>query len=319
MSGLLQLSGIVIDLVHVIDRLPASGDEVESTQFSIAAGGGFNAMVAARRMGASVTYGGVLGTGLMADIAARALAVEHIRNAGLHPATIDQGSCAVLVDSAGERSFITHHGAERRVTLAHLNSLNASGYDYALLTGYSLYKPESAEAFVPWLSMLARPPQLFFDPGPVVADIPKLALDSAMARADWVSTNAREARILTGENDPAESSILLARGRRGALVRQGPEGCWLADESGVQHVKAFQVTCIDSNGAGDTHDGAFLAALIAGASPRDATNLANAAAALSTTQIGPATSPGLEETRRFMRRSGQDVAAGSRERVQPGR
>ena len=317
-GGLLQLSGIVIDLVHRIDRLPSAGEEVETTEFSIAAGGGFNAMVAAKRMGASVTYGGVLGTGLLAEIAARALAKEEIPVAGPHRATIDQGSCAVIVDNTGERSFISHHGAERRVDRAHLGSLDATAYAFALLTGYSLYKPESAAAFVPWLSALPRPPLFFFDPGPIVADIPKAALDPVMARADWVSANAREALVLTGETDPASAALRLARGRRGALVRRGPDGCWLADESSVQYVEAFQITCVDSNGAGDAHDGAFLAALMDGATPREAAILANAAAALSTTRVGPATSPDLEETRRFLSCSGRKAAPGWRERVQPG-
>lgn len=316
--GLLQLSGIVIDFVHAIDHLPSAGEEVETTAFSIAAGGGFNAMVAAKRMGASVTYGGVLGTGFLAEIAAGALASERIPVAGQRRAAIDQGSCAVIVDNTGERSFISHHGAERRVDRAHLESLDASAYAFALLTGYSLYKPESAAAFVPWLSTLSRPPQLLFDPGPIVADIPKAALDPVMARADWVSANAREALVLTGEADPARAALRLARGRTGALVRRGPDGCWLADGSGVSHVAGFQVECVDSNGAGDAHDGAFLAALMDGASAREAAILANAAAALSTTRVGPAASPDLEETRRFLGRGGQEAAAGRCYRVQPG-
>ncbi|WP_373505449.1 PfkB family carbohydrate kinase, partial [Aestuariivirga sp.] len=202
-GGLLQLSGVVIDLVHRIDHLPASGEEVEARGFSIEAGGGFNAMVAARRMGASVTYGGVLGTGLLAEVALRALVAEGLPVAASTRAAKDQGSCAVLVDANGERSFVSHHGAERNVTMAHLELLNASAYDFALLTGYSLYKPESAAAFVPWLSARPVPPQLFFDPGPIVADIPAAALDPVMARSRWVSANAGEASVLTGEADPA--------------------------------------------------------------------------------------------------------------------
>ena len=62
MSGsLLQLSGIVVDLVHRVDHLPAPGEEVETSEFRMTAGGGFNAMAAARRMGVHVSYGGMLG------------------------------------------------------------------------------------------------------------------------------------------------------------------------------------------------------------------------------------------------------------------
>ena len=299
-GGLLQVSGIVIDLVHRIGHLPAPGEEVETTDFAVAAGGGFNAMVAAKRMGARVTYGGVLGTGPLADIAVQELAREGIPVADSPRAAIDQGSCVVLVDGSGERTFISHHGAERQVTMAHLTGLAVPSYAYALLTGYSLYKPESAAAFVPWLAALPAPPLLFFDPGPTVAEIPAGALDPVMARADWVSANGREAEVLTGSSDPVEAARHLSRGRMGALVRRGAEGCWLANDDRVTHVAGFEVNCIDSNGAGDTHDGAFLAALIAGLAPHNAARLANAAAALSTTRLGPATAPSLAETQAFM-------------------
>ena len=48
-GGLLQLSGVVVDLVHQVDHLPAPGEEVETPTFQMTAGGGFNAMAAARR------------------------------------------------------------------------------------------------------------------------------------------------------------------------------------------------------------------------------------------------------------------------------
>ena len=69
MSGpaLLQLSRVVIDLVHRVARLPALGEDVEATDVIVTAGGGFNAMVAARRFGIDVAYGGPIGTGAFAD------------------------------------------------------------------------------------------------------------------------------------------------------------------------------------------------------------------------------------------------------------
>ena len=319
MSGLLQLSGIVVDLVHVIDRLPAPGEEVETSAFRMTAGGGFNAMAAARRMGINVTYGGVLGQGPLANIARQGLDEELIRIASSRRAAIDQGSCAVLVDQSGERSFITHHGAEREVDVGHLEGLGASSHEFALLTGYSLYKPGSAAAFVAWLSTLARPPLVFFDPGPVVGDLPRAALEKVMLRADWISANATEARVLTGEADPARAVVLLSAGRQGALVRRGADGCWLGLAGEVTHVPGFAVNAIDTNGAGDTHDGVFIAALILGFGPLDAAIIANAAAALSTTSFGPATAPKAHDIRRFLAARGATFAApGQWERVQPG-
>jgi sugar/nucleoside kinase (ribokinase family) len=318
-GGLLQLSGVVVDLVHRLDHLPAPGEEVETSTFQMTPGGGFNAMAAARRMGASVTYGGVLGQGPLAEIALQGLAAEGVAIATQRRAEIDQGSCVVIVDAMGERSFITHHGAEREVDLAHLGSISAAAHRFALLTGYSLYKPNSAAAFLSWLPGLARPPLLFFDPGPTLADIPRPTVANALARADWVSANASEAAVLTGEEDPAEAAAGLAIGRSGALVRRGPDGCWLSHGGLTSHVPGFAVRAIDTNGAGDAHDGVFMAAMMMGFDPLDAALIANAAAAISTTRIGPATSPDATETRQFMAARGASLATNENwERAQPG-
>ena len=177
----LQLSGVVIDLVHHIDHLPRSGEEVETPDMMVTAGGGFNAMQAARRMGIDVSYGGSLGTGMFADIAAKALADAGIGTLPLARQAIDQGTCAVLVDSSGERSFISHHGAERKIDAAGLDAIDVSEGDWILLTGYSLFKPETAAAFLPWLQRLRQDANFIFDPGPVVAEIPAPALNVAVA------------------------------------------------------------------------------------------------------------------------------------------
>lgn len=318
-GGLLQLSGVVVDFVHRLDRLPAAGEEVETRDFCMTAGGGFNAMAAARRMGVDVTYGGVLGNGPLSEVARQCLAIEKIAIASPHRAAIDQGSCVVIVDGTGERSFITHHGAEREVDLDHLTSLSATSCDFALLTGYSLYKPLNRAAFLSWLPVLARPPLLLFDPGPIVAEVSRTALVDVLRRVDWVSANAGEALILTGESEPEAAALQLSRGRKGALVRRGADGCWLSHAGEVVHVPGFAVDAIDTNGAGDAHVGVFIAAMILGFKPADAATVANAAAALSTTRFGPAASPDVADIRRFLALRGARLAAPEKwERVQPG-
>jgi len=60
------------------------------------------------------------------------------------------------------------------------------------------------------------------------------------------------------------------------------------------------VDAVDTSGAGDTHTGAFIAALAGGADEVDAARTANAAAALSVTRRGPATGPAAAELTRFL-------------------
>lgn len=293
---LMQLSGAVVDLVYRVASLPEPGGEVVADSFAALPGGGFNAMVAARRAGMEARYGGGIGTGPFAGILRAGLAAEGI--AALlprHPA--DQGTCVVLVEPSGERSFVSHPGAENLATPAALAGLPAT--PWALLSGYALSGPGAA-TLAAHAAALPAPTRLVFDPAPMVASIPDRRLGAILDRADWISANRAEAREMTGAADPeavAAALLALAPRAEGAIVRIGAGGCWLALRGAPPaHLPGFPVTPVDTNGAGDTHVGAFIAALHEGRPPPEAARFANVAAALSTLRAGPATAPARAET-----------------------
>jgi sugar/nucleoside kinase (ribokinase family) len=296
-ARLIQISGVIVDHIYRVEAVPGAGQEAKVFASAMAAGGGFNAMVAARRAGMDVAYGGSLGSGPFADIAERAMRAEGI--AILRPALAqpDQGCCTTLIDAQGERTFIASEGADGMVSDADLAQLQPGQGDWLLLSGYALGYAGSRDALGRWLGG-ARGLSLVFDPSPLVADIPAPILAAARTAAIWISANAAEARMMTNLDDPSLAAQELAKDRPaqgGALVRDGARGCYLALAGETAfHIPAHPVTAIDTNGAGDAHIGAFIAALARGETARVAAGLANVAAALSTTQEGPSTAPTLE-------------------------
>lgn len=307
--GLLQMTGVVIDILQKVERLPRPGEEIAATASRIGAGGGFNALAAARRAGADVAYGGMLGAGPFAEFARAALAAEGIPALASRAATSDQGYCVVLVEAGGERAYVYNAGAERTATAADLEALPASDFAWALLGGYLAPDPSGEDIFGDWLSALPRTTQLMFDPTPLALKAPRARLARALDRADWISANAAEARALTG-CDPASAALALALGRAGATVRDGPAGCWLACKVGpAVHVPGFPVEAVDATGAGDTFNGAFVAARLEGQGPLQAARYANAAAALSVLKLGAATAPRDAEVHVFLEQ--RQVAATS--------
>jgi len=178
--------------------------------------------------------------------------------------------------------------------------------DAVYVSGYGLVAPDSGAALGGWAAALPSGALLFVDPGPLVAQIPAAVLDPVLARCDWLSCNHREAGLLThpgqggagtagGPGDPAEAARrLLARGAAAnILVRAGAAGCYVAVGASPEavHVRAPQVTAVDTTGAGDAHSGTFLAALADSLPPLGAAARANAAAAFAVTRPGPATAP----------------------------
>ncbi|MFE3138211.1 hypothetical protein [Streptomyces scopuliridis] len=72
MSGRLILAGNVIaDLVIEVPALPERGGDVIGTRTELTAGGGFNTLVAARRLGTEAVFAGLHGTARTATSYAR--------------------------------------------------------------------------------------------------------------------------------------------------------------------------------------------------------------------------------------------------------
>jgi sugar/nucleoside kinase (ribokinase family) len=302
-SRLLHLGNVVVDVVLSVTALPEPGGDVLATAAQTAAGGGFNVMAAAARQGLAVAYGGVIGTGPFAALAATACAEEGIEV--LQPAKpgLDTGFVISVVDATGERTFLTTRGAEATLTAADLDPVRPAPSDAVYLSGYGLAHPDNAAALLGWLGGLDDDHLVVFDPGPLAGALPGGVLRPVLARADWVTCNARESVLLTGAADPGEAlRVLAGRLRRaGVLVRVGPAGCLLSPRgSPPERVPGFAVEAVDTTGAGDTHAGVFLAALASGAGPAEAVRRANAAAALSVTRRGPATGPTYAELAEFL-------------------
>jgi sugar/nucleoside kinase (ribokinase family) len=302
-SRLLHLGNVVVDVVLAVPALPDPGGDVLATSTETTAGGGFNVMAAARRQGLPVSYAGALGSGPFAEVARAACTAEGIELVQSAKPGVDTGFVVSIVDRTGERTFLTSPGAEATLTAADLDVVRPGPRDAVYLSGYGLVHPSNRAALTGWLRRLDDGRIVVFDPGPLVGSVPRDALEAVLGRADWLTCSAREAALLTGSADPLRAlALLTARsGRAGVLVRLGPDGCLLGRRAEpARQVPGFRVSAVDTNGAGDTHTGVFLAALADGAAEGEAARRANAAAALSVTRRGPAAGPTRAELAQFL-------------------
>jgi sugar/nucleoside kinase (ribokinase family) len=288
------LDTVMIDIVMRISSIPKSGSDVLASQHLLTTGGGYNAMSSAARQGLAVSYAGRLGTGPFSTIASASLDRDGVVHCIVPNPDLDNGFCVALVDPEGERTFITSRGAEGTLRSSDLAELQVRPGDYVLLSGYNFMDPLPSEVILSWLGDLADDVVVTFDPSNRVRDIPQDHLDAVLARADWMVCNEYEAVQLVGGATPGESAIALAEmtGRRGVVVRHGATGCTVAlDDDLPVTVAGFATDVVDTNGAGDTHNGVLLAELAHGVGPLEAARRANAAAAIAISQFGPATCP----------------------------
>jgi sugar/nucleoside kinase (ribokinase family) len=311
LSRLVFAGEAIVDLLMRVPALPERGGDMLAESAAIEVGGGFNIMAAAVRQGLPVVYAGGHGIGPWGDRVRAALAAEGIRLLRPPDPDADTGFDVALVEAGGERTFVTMLGAESLTEPGAWDLVRVRPGDAVYVSGYGLVPSGSGQVLGAWAAALPPGVLLFVDPGPLVADIPAAVLDPVLDRCDWWSCNQREAALLTGSDDPAEAARRLIRrtGQADVIVRSGPDGCMVAMrvsgpamEQGLalSHIAAPAVTAVDTTGAGDAHSGVFLAGLAAGLTVGAAARRANAAAALTVTRAGAATSPTRAELDRFV-------------------
>ncbi|WP_082687515.1 PfkB family carbohydrate kinase [Curtobacterium oceanosedimentum] len=303
MSRLVSVGNVVVDIVMRVDAIPEPGGDVIASASEITAGGGLNTMVAAVRDGLPVVFAGQYGTGPFGDVVRAALVDSDVEVLQPGLDDVDSGYCVALVDATTERTFVTSVGAEGRLGREDLDRIVLRSDDTVFVSGYGLAHAVNGPAIADWLTTVPDTVRVVLDPSPLVDTLPPAVLGPVIARADVVSANGREARLMapTAAGLPEAVAAIAASARGTALVRDGAAGCWVA-ESGRAPVlvPGFPVDAVDSNGAGDAHGGVFVAALARGASLHEAVRRANAAAALAVTRQGPATAPTAAETDAFL-------------------
>ncbi|MBS1864268.1 MAG: sugar kinase [Actinobacteria bacterium] len=324
---LISFGGLLADLIVGVDAVPARGEDTLARDFTQTVGGGFAVIAAAARLGMPAALAGVLGDDHVADVARRALAEEGVELLFPEPRAGGSGVCLVMVDASGERTMVTVQGVESRVQSEDFDAVAPAPGDFVYVNGYELLYSHAA-GLVSWLRRV-RPDALVFDPGPLIAEIDRDTVDAVLAATSWLSLNVAEAGVLTGEEDPsAAAAAALTRiganaanlrpdpavdgpktrhmgkfsaHRHGVVVRIGAEGCVVLAEGGTPTaVPGFAVATVDTTGAGDTHVGAFVAALARGLEPVEAARWANAAAAHVVATRGQVSPPRPEELRAIL-------------------
>lgn len=268
-------------------------------------GGGLNALVAARRMGAEAISLSPIGEGPNASLIEQALAREGIVDAGPRVEGVDNGFCIALIDSRAERTFISTKGAE---TMAPANAWadfvrTMSPGDVLYVDGYLMDHPANREAAEAALRVLPEGVRVVLDVSPIIG-IP----ESLPAHHAIISMNSVEARAIAKQSRldgylPFDSlSCRLAQTLgRDTLIRLGASGAFFArsaspdSETSAAQIPTPTVDAVDTNGAGDAHTGVLAASLALGIPLERGLVLANCAGALASTMPGPASCPTRED------------------------
>lgn len=291
-----------VDLTVRMARFHAPGETVTGESFATYTGGkGGNQAVAAARLGAAVHLVARLGRDTQGELYTATLEREGIDAAGVAVAEgVSSGVAVIEVDERGENRIVVVPGANACMDQAAAQAAQKiiAGCRVMLL---QLETP---------LDGVMEAARLAHEAGCVVVLDPAPARplpDELLALCDYVTPNETELATLSGmsvetdEEALAACRTLLERGARAVLHKRGARGALLVEKERVIPAAGRRVQAVDTTAAGDTFNAGFAAGLSEGLSVEEAMDLANAAAAISTTAPGAQTAmPTRSEVQRFM-------------------
>lgn len=115
----------------------------------------------------------------------------------------------------------------------------------------------------------------------------KAALDYAFRRADTVFASMEDVNILYGASDPVKAAEhIRGLGPETVVIKLGSRGCHVHSEGETFTCPGYKVKPVDTTGAGDAFDGAWVTATLEDWSLRETARFANAVGAITATGLG---------------------------------
>ncbi len=290
------------DMVVKVPHLLQPGETLLGSQFVMARGGkGANQAVAARRLGADVTFIARLGRDNFGHASADAYREEGIDTAFI--AWDDEapsGVALIMVSDAAENIIAVVPGANGRLSPGDIQAAEQAfiGANCMLL---QLEIPQETVEAAAGLAK-AHGVRVILNPAPAV-QLPRSILDAV----DVITPNENEAAILLGEEfNPQDEQGFIQMSQKLAVpvlvVTLGRRGARFVEGKKVTTVPSFPVKPVDTTAAGDAFNGALAVALGRGEGLEGAVRFANAVGALSTTRLGAQPSlPSAAEVDEFIK------------------
>ena len=286
MSDILAIGEAMVELNQPSDGAP----------FALGFGGDTsNAMIAAARVGAAVSYFTAVGADRFGQSLTELWLSEGVDASGvIVNGAAHTGIYFVTHSAAGhEFSYMRAGSAASRIgevdipldRIREARVLHASGISQAISSS-------AADAVFAAIDVAKGAKRLVsYDPNLRLKLWPlrraRAIIHEAMRLADIALPGLDDALALTGLSDPdAIADFYLSLGARIVVLKLGRLGALIATDQARERIAARAVKAVDATGAGDCFDGTFLAEFVRGGDAIAAARFANVAAGLSTLGYG---------------------------------
>ncbi|WP_286906567.1 ribokinase [Clostridium sp. UBA1652] len=272
-------------LVMTVDRIPIAGETLIGWDYRGTFGGkGSDMAVQATRLGAEVTYIGVVGSDFHGQEFIELMKNEGIDISGLRVTdkettgtgfiVKDVNAKNMIVVAPGANNLFSKEDIDINLELINESKVVLAQLEIPIETAlYSLKKGKESGKIT------------ILNPAPAV----KL-VDKDLSFVDILTPNETEARIVAGIplgsslSNQAVADIVLKTGCKAVVMTLGDKGSEVFTKEGSYKVDSYKIDVVDSNGAGDSFNASLATALSRGGTLEEGVNYGNAVAALCCTK-----------------------------------
>ncbi len=267
MKQTLVIGSTVVDVYLSVPDLPRRGSDINISAAEYRVGGcAYNVFKTLGVFKIPAVLCSPVGSGLYGRMVSEQLKAE-----GINPFVVlerENGCCYCLIEPDGERSFLSHHGAEYLFSRSWMRDIDFSITGDVFICGLEVEESTGNEIveFVYEHSEL----EIYFAPGPRFEHIPADRLERLLRRRDMrgkgplIHLNEEEAARFSGKSGVREAAEFIARKTENSVVvTLGKNGCYCLEKAGNegQFVAGLPARVVNTVGAGDAHFGAFIACL----------------------------------------------------------
>ena len=288
MSDISVLGIFVADISFSGKKIPSVGETILGDSYNVGPGGkGCNQAIAIDRLGGKVNFISKIGKDDYGQLALNTLNQNNIDTSTIIQSSSHQtGVAGIMVDKqTGKNAINVITGAPSTLTIDELNkNIDKIKNSKIFLTQLEIPKEVTLHSLK---TAKENKVLTILNPAPA-SEISKEFFNNI----DYFTPNETEAEFYTGikitkEKEAKEASIkLLNLGLKKVIITLGEKGLFYSDGNEDIYLKAIPVKAIDTTGAGDAFNGGLAFALSQNKSIKNALNLANQVAGLSTTKLG---------------------------------
>jgi sugar/nucleoside kinase (ribokinase family) len=283
--GIATIGDSVVDIIISVPHFPTENEEtVHSEGMHHQLGGSSNFLIMSSRLGLKTGVIDRLGDDELAVFYRENLAGERVDVSQLKTTSDTQTAhCICLVDQQGNHSYISFPGATYGLSKDQIDPDYIAEFKALYLSGYSLTREPIREATLKALDVaFDNQLKIYFDPSPLISHIPAEKLQHVIKHTNGLFLNEREQKILTTmlpEVDINEHCDFVA-------LKQGERGCTIYSLGEHHHYMGQKVEPIDTTGAGDVFNAAFIYGDLKGWKLSECVRFANALAAEKVKKLG---------------------------------